>query len=1100
MISRGDIQRLSGSTSYSKGLDIYRSGYKIQKFDVEEKRDTDFIQALVKGSGRNSYTVQITYDKDMDRVKQIYCSCPAFYSYSGICKHCVAVLLEYAEYRADQELLERSVREREALGLGVRRREQSTPVFMKQLLEMQMKKKVAPLLQKKVYGKVKLEPIMRVCEQRSGLQLDLEFKIGIGQMYVVKDVFEFSKNMEQKRDHSYGKKLQFVHIPEAFEEQAKHLVQFLQNWVNANKNRYIQMNSGYGYSYGYGGSPPKLRNIPLSGDDLSEFLELMGDTPFWVYLDSYGEKLWRVSDQKLPRYMTITGQENGINVEINTLLGYNLGRYYVYFEDGLIYKMRAEEQEPIAEFLSCMAEIPERKVFIQKEDVPVFCKELLPTLEKFFVCRKENFQEEDYGVQQALFEIYLDMPQEDFVTCRIMAKYGDKAHNVYERSVMEGRDLVYEIEVSERIAVYFNAYDEKKMELVLADDEEKLYELLTEGILRMQELGEVYISDALKKINIRESPKISVGVSLAGDMLQLRMTAGDMPQETLVEILSKYNKKKKYYRLKNGDFINTDDDGIDAMMELKEGLQLTGRQLRQEEITLPKYHALYLDEELKEHAALPADKDRRFKSLVRNMKTVEDNDFEIPEHMAGILREYQKRGYLWIKTLKHNGFGGILADDMGLGKTLQVITFLCSEFQESDEETSVRCLVVCPSSLIFNWHSELEKFAPELPVTMIAGAAAERRKLIENAGIRDILITSYDLLKRDIEHYKELEFAYQIIDEAQYIKNHGTQAARAVKQVRAGFKLALTGTPVENRLSELWSIFDYLMPGFLYSYERFRKEMELPIVQNQAEQPMKRLQKMIRPFVLRRLKKDVLKDLPDKIEKNMFARLEGEQQKLYDAHVQRLKLLLDKQTDEEFRTSKIQILSELTKLRQLCCDPGLLYEDYSANSAKADMCVELIQNAVNGGHKILLFSQFTTMLEQLQKRFEQENITYYSLRGSTSKEKRNKLVKEFNENDVSVFCISLKAGGTGLNLTAADIVIHYDPWWNLAVQNQATDRAHRIGQKKVVSVYRLIVKDSIEENITKLQEKKKELADQILGGEGMSQGSFSREELLELLT
>lgn len=1099
MISRGDIQRLSGSTSYSKGLDIYRSGYKIQKFDVEEKRDTDFIQALVKGSGRNSYTVQITYDIDMDRVKQIYCSCPAFYSYSGICKHCVAVLLEYTEYRADQELLERSEKEREALGLGVRRREQSTPVFMKQLLEMQMKKKVAPLLQKEVYGKVKLEPIMRVCEERSGLQLDLEFKIGIGQMYVVKDVFEFSKNMEQKRNHSYGKKLQFVHMPEAFEEQAKHLVQFLQNWVNANKNRYIQMNSGYGYSYGYGGSPPKLRNIPLSGDDLSEFLDLMGDTPFWVYLDSSGEKLWRVSDQKLPRYMTITGKENGINVEINTLLGYNLGRYYVYFEDGLIYKMRAEEQEPIADFLSCMAEIPERKVFIQKEDVPVFCKELLPTLEKFFVCRKENFQEEDYGVQQALFEIYLDMPQEDFVTCRILAKYGEKAHNVYERSVMEGRDLVYEIEISERIAVYFNAYDEKKMELVLADDEEKLYELLTEGILRMQELGEVYISDALKKINIRESPKIAVGVSLAGDMLQLRMTAGDMSQEALVEILSKYNKKKKYYRLKNGDFINADDDGIDAMMELKEGLQLTDRQLRQEEITLPKYHALYLDEELKEHAALPADKDRRFKSLVRNMKTVEDNDFEIPEHMAGILREYQKRGYLWIKTLKHNGFGGILADDMGLGKTLQVITFLCSEFQESDEETSVRCLVVCPSSLIFNWHSELEKFAPKLPVTMIAGAAAERRKLIKNAGIRDILITSYDLLKRDIEHYKELEFAYQIIDEAQYIKNHGTQAARAVKQVRTGFKLALTGTPVENRLSELWSIFDYLMPGFLYSYERFRKEMELPIVQNQAEQPMKRLQKMIRPFVLRRLKKDVLKDLPDKIEKNMFARLEGEQQKLYDAHVQRLRLLLDRQTDEEFRTSKIQILSELTKLRQLCCDPGLLYEDYSANSAKADMCVELIQNAVNGGHKILLFSQFTTMLEQLQRRLEQENITYYSLRGSTSKERRNKLVKEFNENNVSVFCISLKAGGTGLNLTAADIVIHYDPWWNLAVQNQATDRAHRIGQKKVVSVYRLIVKDSIEENITKLQEKKKELADQILGGEGMSQGSFSREELLELL-
>jgi SNF2 family DNA or RNA helicase len=323
--------------------------------------------------------------------------------------------------------------------------------------------------------------------------------------------------------------------------------------------------------------------------------------------------------------------------------------------------------------------------------------------------------------------------------------------------------------------------------------------------------------------------------------------------------------------------------------------------------------------------------------------------------------------------------------------------------------------------------------------------------------------------------------------------------AKAVKEIRSEFRLALTGTPVENRLSELWSIFDFLMPGFLYSYEKFRKEIELPAVQYSSSNAMERLQKMIRPFVLRRLKRDVLKDLPDKLEKDMFSPLESEQKELYEAHTERLRLMLGMQSDAEFRTSKLQILAEITRLRQICCYPGLVYEGYKGNSSKLEMCMELVQNAVNGGHKLLLFSQFTTMLDVLAVRLKKAKVSFYMLTGSTSKEKRAQMVHAFNEDDTSVFCISLKAGGTGLNLTAADIVIHYDPWWNLAVQNQATDRAHRIGQQNVVSVYRLFMKDTIEERIRALQERKRELADEILSGEGIGQALISREEVLELL-
>ncbi len=452
-----------------------------------------------------------------------------------------------------------------------------------------------------------------------------------------------------------------------------------------------------------------------------------------------------------------------------------------------------------------------------------------------------------------------------------------------------------------------------------------------------------------------------------------------------------------------------------------------------------------------------------------------------------------------MKTLNHNGFGGILADDMGLGKTLQVIAFLLSEYEENASKEELHTLIVTPASLVYNWKSEFDAFAPELPIRIVLGNARERGNIIKGILKREILITSYDLLKRDIEHYKGLHFQYQIIDEAQYIKNHGTQAARAVKEVDSGFRLALTGTPIENRLSELWSIFDYLMPGFLFSAKRFRDEFENRIVKEQDEQALDRIQKMTAPFILRRLKKDVLKDLPDKIEENRYVSLQGEQQKLYDAHVKRLQLMLEDKSEEDFRGSKIQILSELTKIRQICCDPGLVFEDYGGEAAKLELCVQMIQNAVANGHKILLFSQFTSMLERIQGRLKKEEIAFYSLTGTVSKEKRKQLVDAFQADDTPVFCISLKAGGTGLNLTAADIVIHYDPWWNVAAQNQATDRAHRIGQKNMVNVYKLITKGTIEENILKLQERKKELADQILTGEAVGTASFTKEELLSLL-
>ena len=1138
MLTRTGIRNLTHASFYARGLDLYLLD-KVKELNIEETSFVEYISTKVKGSGTKVYDVRFHYDKAKDAVSDCSCGCPAFASYDGLCKHLVAALLKYvdkkaagADFSGDQDsqvqdsegralhsqALDTQASHEQALpaedkafglsaqGRGLSRGQRrlsdypaedyfapTTTPAMKQFLEKQLTRRMLPLMQDQNFGRIQLEPTL-TCEKGKA---SVEFRVGVAHKYVIKDIFEFDRLMQEEEEYQYGKQLKFVHIPEAFAVGSQNLVQFIRNWVQENGRRYVQT-----YYYGYR-TQAKLRSLPLSAGELEAFLEAAGELPIQVNTQERELGLCLQVEGGPERNLTLTGQDGGVVLEAKQLTGCKGNKYQYWFEKGLIYRESLEEMKPIQDFLACMEILPEGKAFIQKEDMPMFCRDLLPVLERYYDCTRKNFSEKDYHIEAVNFEIYLDAPQEDMISCRLIAVYGERRYNVYgDKEDMGQRDLTREIPAGKVISSYCNAYDENTQAMVIADAEEMMYEFLTEGIPRLQELGQVFISDALKKIRVNASPRISVGISLAGDLLELTLNYEDMSREQLLEILNQYDRKKKYYRLKNGEFVNVAGDSLETLLELRQGLGLSDKQMREDTIELPKFRALYLDAGLRDQEAVFAVKNRAFRALVRNMKTVEDNDFEVPAVLQNVLREYQKKGFLWLKTLKHNGFGGILADDMGLGKTLQVIAFLCSEYEQlvsEDPGQPMRCLIVTPASLVYNWYNEFRRFASHLPAMMVIGNAKERESLIAQAPDQVILITSYDLLKRDIAHYEKLYFFCQVIDEAQFIKNHNTQAAGAVKEIKAAFKLALTGTPVENRLSELWSIFDYLIPGLLFGYQRFREELEIPIVQQQEKKAMERLQKMIRPFVLRRLKKDVLKDLPDKLEEDMYACMEGEQQKLYDAHVKRLALMLDKQSDEEFRSAKIQILSELTRLRQLCCDPSLVYSDYKDHSAKEEMCLDLIRNAVNSGHKILLFSQFTSMLEILCNRLEEEGITFYTLTGATSKEKRRESVEQFQQDDTSVFCISLKAGGTGLNLTAADIVIHYDPWWNLAVQNQATDRTHRIGQKNAVTVYRLVTKGTIEENIIRLQERKKELADQVLGGEGVGSGSFTREELKEII-
>ena len=582
---------------------------------------------------------------------------------------------------------------------------------------------------------------------------------------------------------------------------------------------------------------------------------------------------------------------------------------------------------------------------------------------------------------------------------------------------------------------------------------------------------------------------------MKNDWLSLNFEDLEFGPSEYKKILASYRQNKKYFRLKDGSFLNLKNEYVDTLASFVDDLNLNDAQLDEEEVLIPKYRALYLDQLTKISQSLHVERDVSFKSMVREFKQVEDADFTVPVNLQKTLRRYQKTGYRWLKTLSKYQMGGILADDMGLGKTLQVISVLLSEKGQSNKSS----LIVAPSSLIYNWESEIHKFAPGLTTMIIHGDPATRRQLIQDSSNVDIVITSYDLIRRDVESYQSQSFRYCILDEAHYIKNHTTLSAKAVKKVNSEIRFALTGTPIENSLSDLWSIFDFILPGYFGTYAQFRKKYEVPIMKQQNLNLLSRIHQQVAPFILRRLKKDVLKELPEKIETNMYCEMDKTQRDLYHAMVYEMKEQMNQEIQEQgIERSRIKILALLMRLRQICCDPSLYLENYKGESAKLKLCLELVDECISTGHKVLIFSQFTSMLDILSKELTAKEIKHLMLTGSTKTNERLALTEQFNSDDTPVFLISLKAGGTGLNLTGADVVIHYDPWWNMSAQNQATDRAHRLGQEKTVQVFKLFVKNTIEEKIERLQQRKRDLTEAIVQEGETFITQLSSEELTAL--
>ena len=1069
---------------------------KIIKMSVDT-----FWKGEVRVQGQIEDETKVYQTRIFIKGSQIYdysCSCAEGNSFRGPCVHAKALQEAFARQQ---------------------KAEHTPPVSTSPEIRMMIReytnREVARILGEEEREPVYLHPYLQI---RRGEVL-LEARIGREKRYIVKNLLEFAQAVHSGKRVEYGKGMAFEHVPSAFAPESRPFLDLLLEEADAYIRHYEEMR-------GHAGLPlPVMRALTLGSAARDRLFDLLEGKEIQTEDEKGAERVCRV-ERKDPRFpVEVEARGDGIAVTIPSALTSFRGEQRLYVADGLhLFGCSELYTETMGVFLEqmeqggreCGSRKEKRELLVGSRDIPLFYARVLEDMEALGILQSPEIDWEKYRPEalKARFEFDSDSPDE--LRLRPTLSYGDftfspLADEHVPREIC--RDVPAEFYISRLITRYFSYWEDESGELVIRGDEEALYQVLSEGMPQFQEVGEVWLSESVRHLRVLPPPEVSMGVSLGGGWLDLKIeTAGIDPAE-LLQVLSEYRQKKKYYRMKNGEFLQLSGGGLQALDSLTADLGLTKSEFQAGEAKIPAYRAFYLDSLSCDGRMKLFQRDEAYGMMVRDLKTAQSVSYAVPAVLEKTLREYQKIGYTWMRTLARYHFGGILADDMGLGKTLQVIALLTAFYQEKTEqkaagnegsgsELPLPSLIVCPASLVYNWGQEFARFSPEIRVLLIAGTAKERQEQLEEQMRMEasegaqVIITSYDLLKRDRAAYLGRTFEYEIIDEAQVIKNAKTQGAKAVKEISANVRFALTGTPVENRLSELWSIFDFLMPGFLYSYRKFRERYELPIVKNQDPEALTALRRMTGPFVLRRLKKDVLRELPTKEERIVYSAASGRQQKLYTASALKLKEALA--GGAWSGNGKLEVLSQLMRLRQICCDPALCFEDYTGESAKLETCVSLIASASAAGHKILLFSQFASMLERIRERLLQEGISSHLLVGATPKEERSRMVQAFASDEVPVFLISLKAGGTGLNLTAADIVIHYDPWWNVAAQNQATDRAYRIGQEKPVTVYKLILKDTIEENLLKLQNAKLALAAQVVSEGMVSLGDLSQNELMEL--
>lgn len=880
-------------------------------------------------------------------------------------------------------------------------------------------------------------------------QIAFKLKIQVSRAYTVKNIQDLLRGFFEKRLESFGKNTQIYLTNDDLDEPSQLIYNFLLK---------------------YAFTKDWQKEGEIYSECLDDFFNLNASLP-----KEYTE--FKTSKKNIKLVLNLLEHEDcfELNTELDDsfLIG-NKHLYMVNHKEIVQYTMDPDG------FLASLAYNLQQNDgwLIKKSEFKAFYLQCLqPYME--YIKLETNVDVEKYTTLIENIRVYSDLENANMVV------WGTYLENNQKKSFFTNTNSNQIASVEAIIQHYAVKIEDNKA--IFKGRSDALYNFLDYGIPLIQKQADVYVSEELKRLKNRRSMNLSVKVYVQNDLLKMELDS-NVNVDELSHILNAYRKKKKFYQLKNGEMIDLENTGLEQLDELASTMNLTTKDFKKETIEKPAYQAFHL---MDVNPEFDVRNDDSVTEYTNRLMKVKEQTIQLKDAYKTLLRTYQQQGIQWLYDLKNMNLNGILADDMGLGKTLQVLVFY--EQYVSKEKPS---LIVCPSSLMYNWMSEIEKFKIDVDAVCVTGTQDVRKDIIKEN--HELYITTYDYLRRDVELYMSMEFEYIVLDEAQFIKNPKTKNAQSVKSLKSKHRLALTGTPIENGLSELWSIFDFLLPGYLYSLNYFTKNFEKPI-QMGDDKRQAQLQKLVSPFILRRTKKQVLKDLPDKVEKDLWLNFSPEEKQLYLANLAQVNEQLQQQLELE-QVDSILILAMMTRLRQICCEPRMLYENYTGESTKFKMCLDLIETLKENDKKVLLFSSFTSIFDSFIEEFDRRGIKYHMITGAVDKKKRKEEVDAFQNDDSNVFLISLKAGGTGLNLTKAQAVIHFDPWWNVSAQNQATDRAYRIGQTKNVLVYQLLMKNTIEEKIYEMQKRKKAMSDLFVENSKGGISTLSKEELKDLFS
>lgn len=1058
-ITREAIRQMASSeTVYYRGMRYY-AAHAVSKVTWNETSRQ--YRALVKGGSQ--YIVTISPEDDMGYT----CNCPAYVKYSGACKHVIATMLFISDYqqRKNADITQEP--------------EEKTAYQIVEYFRKREYRQLSPH-----YYHVTLSITVPEFMKKQNAKAYLSLYAGAGKMYKVSNTKKFITDYYQEKTIRLGKEFCFIPGECDFDEASKPILEYLTEMYE------VQETLGKTYY----SNLFNRQEIVLSKRMLEKVLSLASGSSCTLYL--YGKKIEDVE--------IVQGNpslELDLKMEKDVLLLQHSGQHALLSlcEDGgiLFYQDRLylPDREFLGNILPFYATLFRREggeLEFRGENKDDFIEKVLPVMKKSLEVAVPKEIRENYVVEPLVPKLYLDIARSKtkcYIRATIEFAYGEYQVNPLRHFVGGNIILVRDKEEEERLTrILYNLNFKVTDDTFLLKREEDIFAMMTEHMSLLTENFQVFFSKAYKTTSVTKMGQVggSVHLDTEIDFLEMDLAYSQIPREELEDFFRSIRLKRKYFRLKSGAFVDLRQE--DRQIRSLRWLLENGR-MEEGMIRLPGSSALFLEDLLPKGNRIQ--KDDAYRQLVEEIRHPERSGWEVPEEVHAALRPYQVVGYQWLRTLAHYHLGGILADDMGLGKTLQAIVYMASF-------PGTKSLVVCPTSLAFNWQEEFEKFAPRMRTLIVSGMPEERRALLEEQGNVDVIITTYPLIRKDVALYKELSFDHLFLDEAQFIKNPGSQSAKSVKVIPAKHRFALTGTPIENALSELWSIFDFIMPGFFPKYGKFSDLYEKPIMRGEDENRIGELKLRIKPFILRRMKKQVLREIPDKTESMRMAHMTKKQEKIYLSYLSRIQMEMKEQEGIESGAGRMQILAALTRLRQICCHPGTFVENYTGDSGKMELLMEQLPDLLDGGHSVIIFSQFTSMLSIIAEKLEEEGIAYFYLSGSTKALERKRYVKEFNEGRVKVFLVSLKAGGTGLNLTGADTVIHFDPWWNPAVEEQATDRAYRIGQKKQVHVIKYVMKNSIEEKIYQLQKRKRELSEKVIDSGEVFLNQLTKEELLEL--